>query len=382
MKRKNLFSFLLLLGLLVLLGLIFMAFYRPPRPANPTFTNVSQVRAVRVDYLDESRSRDEVDSLETELQKAGVNLVALGAGRAEWTYFPWPGHPERWSDEVKTTGHDYLLEDSTRFGKWANVSAVVDVLGPLYIQAHPEAASISSAGVPSPNLVASMELVDGQYGQTLLDMIDEIATYYPVNSITLSELAYYVDGFGPQDLAAYSAYTGKSEWPRRADGSIDIDDASIGNWRTYELGIFLDKATALAHDHGKQLYLEVRIEVSPAGQVIVENGTNYAELIKHVDRLVVRGSNAEEGRNPAAMEAIARYLKSYDQNRIILAIGLWDQDYTYGTPKDEMHSVSPAEFQYALEAAGRGGAGNLWVTPSFLMTTQHWEVLDIYWTDK
>jgi hypothetical protein len=109
------------------------------------------------------------------MELSGVNLVAVGAGRADWTYFPWRDHPDRWSNEVKTTGIDYLLEDSLRFGKWAHVSAVVDVLAPLYIQAHPETAAISWVGVPSQNIVGMVELVDGKFGQDLLEMIGEVA---------------------------------------------------------------------------------------------------------------------------------------------------------------------------------------------------------------
>jgi hypothetical protein len=382
MKRKFLLTFSILF-VIVFFGIIFfLTFYHPQQAANQTYTSIPKIRAVRVDYLDESKSRAEVNQLQDQLQAAGVNLVALGAGRVEWTYFPWPGHRDSWSADVKSTGHDYLMEDSTLFGKWAHVSAVVDVLAPLYIQSHPDSAAISWTGTPSTNLVSTMELVDGQYGQNLLDLVNEIATNYPVNSITLTELVYYADGFGDQDKTAYVAYSGKSDWPRQNDGVINIDDSSIGTWRSYEIGQFLDKAAALAHAHGKQLFLEVHIEVGASGQVSTNNGTDLAQLLKHVDKLIVRGGNEAINKDPAATQAIAQYLSGYDQSRIILGIGLWDQDYVFGTPKAQMRAISPADFQYALESAARGGATNIWITPSFLVTPEHWQILDGFWANK
>jgi hypothetical protein len=328
-----------------------------------------------VDYLDIGNSRAEVAALEKQMQLAGVNLVAVGAGRADWTYFPWPGHSDRWSDEVTTSRVDLLLDDSSRFAKWAHVSAVVDVLAPRYILQHPETASISLLGVPSKNLVGTMELVDGQFGQELLDMLDQIAANYPVNSITLTELVYDIDGFGAQDKAAYLAYSGRSDWPRTSDNQIDINDPSIGVWRSYEIGRFLQKAAVIVHGHGKQLFVEVRVEVDPSGQVLVRNGTDINLFLEYADRLVVRGSSDPDSRSPSAMNAIVQYLARYQKNRLILSIGLWDKDYDSGTLRNQMSALSAADFQSALQS----GAKDLWVTPSFLMSSAHWQILDKFW---
>jgi len=378
MKRKTATILLILLGLIFLVALALLAFNRHPGAANLAFTNVSSsVRAMRVDYLDVDKSRGEVAALETRMQQAGVNLVAVGAGRVDWTYFPWRGHSDRWSATVKTSGNDILFEDSTRFGKWAHVSAVVDVLAPLYIQQHPETA-ISWLGNPSKNQVATMELVNGQFGQELLDMIDQIAAYYPVNSITITELVYYIDGYGVQDKAAYLAYSGRSDWPRTANDQINIDDPSIGVWRSYEIGRFLEKAAAIVHRHGKQLFVEMRIGVEPSGQVLVKNGTDINSFLGYVDRLVVRGSSDPNSRSQSSMNAIAQYLARYQKNRLILSIGLWDKDYDIGTPGNQMSALSVADFQSALQ----GGATNLWVTPSFLMSNAHWQTLHDFWQNQ
>ena len=176
-------------------------------PVPPQFTSSAPVRQVRVDYSNLADSRNQVGELEAKLKNVGVNMVSLGAGRVDWTYFPWRGHSNSWADTVRTTGVDYLNEDVQRFGKWSQVSAVIDILAPLYIKSHPEAAAISWSGQASQNLVGLMELVEGPFGSELLSMIEYIAANYPVNSITLSEMVYYVDGFGEKDKAAFMAYS-------------------------------------------------------------------------------------------------------------------------------------------------------------------------------
>jgi len=383
MGRKIILILIYLVGLSILVTSLILAFYHPDRVANKIYADLpAQVRAVRLDYLDISRSQDEVIALEAQLKQVGVNMVAVGAGRSDWSYFPWPDHPDHWSDEVRMTTNDYLLADGIRFGKWTHVSAVVDVLAPLYIQAHPDSAAISWFGEPSRNLVSTMELVDGPFGQDLLDMIDNIATHYPVNSITLTELVYYIDGYGEQDKAAYLAYTGQSDWPRSSDGSINIDDISIGTWRSHEIGHFLEKAASLVHQQGKLFFVEARIGVDSQGRVYVSNGTDFNLFLVYADRLIVRGGYDPDARKPQAISAIAEYLEHYQNGRIIMSVGLWDHDYEPGVPKSQISAISPADFQSVLQAADQDGVVDYIVTPSFLINIDHWHVLQDFWTDK
>jgi hypothetical protein len=195
-----------LVGLLFLAGVALVAIFWIYQPmwsqAKHALSTLKTVRAVRVDYVDVGQSRSQVAALETQMKQAGVNLVAVGAGREDWTYFAWAGHQDNWSSAVRTTGIDYLADDSRRFSQWAHVTAVVDALAPRYIQAHPEAAAVSWNGVPSQNLVGTMELVEGDFGQQLLVMMDAVAANYPVNSVSISELFYHTDGYGARDKAA------------------------------------------------------------------------------------------------------------------------------------------------------------------------------------
>jgi hypothetical protein len=351
----------------------------PATPVPPQFTTQAPVQLIRIDYIDLTASRDIVADLETQAKQVGTNMVGLGAGRVDWTYFPWKGHSDSWSDAVRTTGVDYLKEDTERFGKWSQVSAFIDVLAPLYIKANPEAAAVSWSGQPSQNLAGLMELVDGAFGVKLLSMIDYIAVNYPVNSITLSELVYYVDGFGEKDKAAFLAFTKQADWPRNAEGNIDLDNSLIGQWRAYEIGRFLEKAAAVVHRSNKQLFIEAHINLDEAGKVWLQNGTDYNQLLKYADKLLVWGNYNMEGRALGAIVNVAYYLTGFDPERVILMIGLWEKNYPNDTPKEDMQAIPAEDLRTALTAASQGEIKNVGVVPSFLLGDEHWQVLQEMW---
>jgi hypothetical protein len=350
----------------------------PTRTASPTKTLVptatvpatGAIRVMRVDYPNYATSRAVVGTWEQQMKAAGINMVALGAGRVEWTYFKWAGHEANWSNDVKDTGVDFLAEDSARFGHWAQINAVIDVFSPNYILSHPGTAAINASGQPSPNLVSTAELVNGAYGKLLLDLVAYIAANYPVDSISITELCYRVDGYGADDLALYKAATGRSDWPRNSDGSIAIDDPSIGNWRSAVLGEFLGRATALAHAYGKQLFFDVGVDINNLSNAENNHGTNYGVMLQHVDKLVVWGYFGDYGYPPEKSRDLAQYLTQYGLNRIILSIGLWGPSGS---------TVSAADFKTAIQASQDGGMPNIWICPGSLMTSGHWQVLNDLW---
>lgn len=343
-----------------------------PKPTmTPTPTPIPQpVRAVRVDFNDYATSRVEIAELEQRLKRANVNLVALGAGRVDWTYFKWEGREENWSSDVRDKGIDFLAEDAVRFSQWAQVDAVVDVFAPRYIAAHPSAAAVSWLGQPSPDLVSTMELVDGEFGRQLIAMLEYIAANYPVNSISITELSYYTMGYGEDDLAAYKAYTGRSDWPRHPNGLINIDDPSIGKWRSYEISRFLERAAAVVHRHGKKLLMDVEVSWGNLQLEATNKGQNYGLLLEHADRLIVWDYFGLSGYRPAYTAEIARYLSRYGRERIIISIGLWARGGKV---------ISPDELRQAMEAALSSDVPNLWITPSLYLSEEHWKVMTDLW---
>jgi hypothetical protein len=366
-----------------ILGLVAYGIFKRPNPTPSTqFAQITAVHALRVDYLDMSKSREEVDALESQMQQGGINMVVLSAGRVDWTYFPWRAHHDRWSSDVKETGLDFLAEDSQRFSKWAHVSAAVDMLAPLYIQNHPAEAALSASGTASKNLVSTMDLVDGQFGQDALSLIESISAIYPVNSIMISELFYYTEGYGEVDKSAYMTYTGQQDWPRTSDGEIDINNPTIGAWRVYEIGRFLTKAAEIVHQYNKLLFLEVRVALDEKSNVVVENGADFTTFLQYADRLVVWGNHELSGQPPKSIAKVANFLLKLGTGKTILMLGLWDKLYSSDVPKDQMTAIQPGDLLIMLQSADQAGMQDYWITPSFLMSRPYWGLLDNLWGSR
>ena len=340
--------------------------FTPALSPSPTPKLPEPVRAMRLDYGNYAASRAGLPDLETQMRAAHVNLVALGAGRPEWVYFKWAGHPESWSGEVKDQGIDYLMEDARRFGQWASVDAVVDVYAPMYIQAHPELAALSWLGKPSQYLVNTTELVDGAYGRMLLGMIEAVAANYPVDSISITELMYYTEGYSDADKAVFMAATGRKDWPRLPNGLVYIDHPAIGQWRSQEIGRFLDKARAITSKYGKKLYVDASVTWNAPSDLGQSTGTRYDVILAHADKIILWDYFGMNGKPSDFSAGLARIVAPLGPDRIILSVGLWT---------DIQGTISPAQLEQALASAREGGLDNLWVTPSLLMTPAHWQAL-------
>lgn len=328
-------------------------------------------RAMRVEYDDYSKSRQEESIWNQKMTDAGINLVVLSAGRTEWAYFKWEGHKSDWSSEVRDGNIDILAEDSALYGQLGQVNAVIDVYSPNYIAAHPEKAAVNVLGQRSPNLVSTAELVNGEFGKKLLDMVEYIAANYPnVDSISITELSYRIDGYGDDDLALYKAATGRSDWPRQSNGQVKIDDPSIGNWRSAVMGEFLGRATARAHKYGKQLYMDVSVSVNNLSLMTNNRGTNYETMLQNVDKIVVWDYFGEDGFPPEYSRDIAEFLTQFGTDRVILSVGLWGESGA---------TVSAKDFKTAIQATQNGGMPNVWICPGSMMTADHWQVLYDLW---
>ena len=244
-------------------------------------------RTVRIDYEDLTPLSSISTFEEMQYKSAGITRVGLSAGRVDWVLFPWFGHPSVWATPVRESGVDFPARDARRFSAWADVTVVVDVLAPVYIQAHPDTAAISWGGLPSTELVNLTQMTSGRFSDDLLDFIAASSTVKEADSILLVELFYYVDGFGTADLDTYRLDTGQADWPRLESGEIDINSPLIASWRTKRIATFLSRATALAHANHKQLWLEVKPNER---QLAAQEWTAYQAYLDVVDRLVVMGN--------------------------------------------------------------------------------------------
>ncbi len=367
------------LGVLVATGLAALGCSSPPAAddcanlplpqAAPRPGDGAHERGLHVGFEDLERSPEELADLDARMRRAGIDTVAVSAGRADWTAFPWPARAEAWSTPVQRDGRDLFADAVRALGAGRHVSAVVDVLADRYVAANPSLAARDARGRPVGSHVSTVELVEGESGRRLLEMVDHLARTYPVDSIDITELFYRDEGYGDDDLASYRARTGRGDWPRAADGSVDTTDPSIGRWRSEMVARFVARAADLAHAQRKELLVDVRPSWSDLRREGEENGQCYRMLLSHADRLVVWNYFALDGVPVSETDRLAAYLQDLAPGRFVMGAGLWGRGGT----------VPPAQFADALDRTARAGVPAQWVIPQSLMQDAHWRVLDQLW---
>jgi hypothetical protein len=213
--------------------------------------------------------------------------------------------------------------------------------------------------------------VHGPFHDLLLDTLEYIAANYAVDSISLTEMSYYVYGYGPDDLALYQAYTGQDDWPRHSDGAINPDDPMIGKWRSAALGGFLEEAADRVRRHGVELWMDVSVSWGNLANEGLEYGQHYPVILGATDRLVVWAYTALNNYPSDYTAQIAAYLAArYDPARFVISVGMWNA--TGGV-------ISPVDLEVALRSAQAAGAPDMWITPSHMMTDAHWGAVKAVW---
>jgi hypothetical protein len=321
------------------------------------------LRVVSVGFEDVADADAELERIAAELDRAGANAVAITAGRIDWTTFPWPGREDRWSAQVRESGRDAIAA----LGAGRHVSAVVDTFAPRLLEALPELAAHDLYGQPSELQGSLTALTDGSIGDDLVAMIDHVAGTYDVDSIDLTELHYDIVGFGDEDKADYLPWSGRSDWPRLADGQIDLHDASLGEWKSTRVAQFVARAAEAAHRHGAELYVDVRVSWDDLSRNAAEHGQSYDLLLEHADRLVVWNYFGLLGLEAGFTDAVADHLAAIDPDRFVMSVGLW------GT-------VAPTDLEHALHAAAQRGLAGAWVTPASRFERGHWDAIAAAWS--
>jgi hypothetical protein len=327
------------------------------------------IRTIRIDYDDLKPDSLISASEEQRYRAAGMNRAGIAAGRVDWAFFPWAGHSAAWAGPVRQSGINFLSRDIQRFGRWADITVVVDVLAPVYIQNHPEAAAVSWAGIPSTELVSLTQMTTGRFSELLLDFIDAAARVDGADSIVLVEMFYYVDGYGAEDLDTFRLETGLPDWPRHTNGEIDINAEEISTWRTGRISDFIERAAKITHARDKQLWLEVKPD---AGQLVSQDWRAYSAYLTAADRLVIMGNPIFGSYDTELARVTVGNLSALEQDKILYEIGMWQDAAGYTLPKIPM---TPEEFATLVQEAQTAGLTDFWFTPSHLMTTAHWAAL-------
>lgn len=310
--------------------------------------------------------RSAISTIVKRPQVRRAEVVGVGAGRVEWTYFRWKGHEDAWSNHQRGEPQDDLLLEATRafHAEGLEVAAFVDLFAPGWIAAHPGAAAVSSDGTPSREQVSLAQLADGPFGARVVEMIEAIAAGYPVDAVNVTEAAYGDASFGAEDLASWRALTGRRDWPRDRRGHVDLEDPSVWEWKSILFERFVAKAAQAVRRHGKRLFVDVAASWKDPTRDGRDFGQDYARILRHADRIVVWDYFALEGLPPSASGDLARHLAArYPSSHYDLSVGLWGKGGTV---------VGPAEFDAALAAALAAGAHQIWITPNDQVTDEHW----------
>jgi cellulose synthase/poly-beta-1,6-N-acetylglucosamine synthase-like glycosyltransferase len=312
------------------------------------------------------------DALTSILRREGssiVTAIGLGAGREEWNFFRWEGHEETWSNDQRVAKADLLADAVMTMRKnGRRIISIVDLYAPKYIGEHPDAAARGSDGSVSAEQVCFTELVAGEYGRRIKEMVGYLSRTYDIEGISLTELEYDRYCYDERCRESYRAYAGREGWPTSffGGGGIDRNVRSVGEWRSALMARFLHELADSAHAYGKKLYIDVPIHYDRLRDEGMSSGLYYPGLLAFADGLVVWDYFYLEGRSPSTSQEVAKFFVTrYGADRIIMSVGLWGK----GTP------VSPDELAGAVRYSLAGGAQRLWITPNHLITEEHWKAL-------
>jgi hypothetical protein len=310
--------------------------------------------------------REAISSVIHRPQVRRAEMVGVGAGRVEWTYFRWKGHEDAWSNHQRGEPKlDLLLEATRAFrAEGLEVAAFVDLFAPGWIATHPGSAAIHADGTASGEQVSLAQLAEGAFGVRAVEMIEAIAAGYPVDAVNVTEAAYGDVSFGAEDLASFRALTGRRDWPRDALGRPDVEDPAVWEWKSTLFERFVARAAQAVRRHGKRLYVDVAASWKDLSRDGKDYGQDYARILRHADRIVVWNYFALEGLPPSASRNLSRHLAAtYPASHFDVSIGLWGKGGSV---------VGPGDFDAALDAALAGGARQVWVTPNDRLTDEHW----------
>jgi cellulose synthase/poly-beta-1,6-N-acetylglucosamine synthase-like glycosyltransferase len=298
-----------------------------------------------------------------------LHTIGISAGRVEWAHFRWQGHPTQWSSLQKRASVDMLGEAIRDFNKHGlRTVAMVDFYSPDLVKRSPEKAAIRFDGMRSTDQVCFSELVDGAYGQQIIEMVSYLSHNYPLDAIALTELGYYSFCFDDRCLRSYHDGTGQAAWPRkRLGGGIDRDDPSVWEWRSERMKLFLRKVADAAHSGGKRLIVDVPVSWKDLRRHGKDSGLDYARVLQNADQIVVWNYFGVEQKSPEVSQHVVEdLLQDFPPGKFFVSIGLWRPNGI----------LDPQAFQKGLAYSMKSGAPNIWITPNELMSRAHWAAVD------
>ncbi|NKX92303.1 hypothetical protein HF995_03290 [Sanguibacter hominis ATCC BAA-789] len=341
-----------------------------------------QVRSVSVDLSVVTDPATDWSALSHRLDVAGANAVFLNAGRVEFTAFDWAAHP----DAAASPGTDHLARAARalRDGDgWEprEIGLIVDAFVPEWIKADPTIAGVAPDGRLARYRASASQLAHGEVGERIIDLVADLGARYEPDQIAITELFLDLYSFGDDDLALFRQMTGRTDWPRDADGLPDDRSPIVGAWRAEVIADLLRRARAALDEvnDGRgadiDLVMEARVDWKAPTVGPLVAGHDYETLLDAADRLVL-WTYLSGGRPGTEAGELARALAAagYDMSRFTFSLGLWDR-----TAEAPSGRITTEVLEQALDEAQRAGVRDLDVTPLTLMTDADWAALARVW---
>lgn len=326
-------------------------------------------RAVGVGYETVVDAAGTLPDLAKRLNEVNANSVTISAGRLDWTAFPWAAHPEA----EAAPGADHVAEaikalGTDAAGKRRRITLTIDLLVPAWIRTTPGIAGINFDGTRSGDYASVTALTTGPVGARLVEFVSEVTRRYHPDAVALTELMFDNNTYGGDDRDSYRLASGAADWPRLANGDIDVGHQTISSWRSKALASLVGKATAAAHANGATLDMDVRAPWgNPAGDR-PESGHDYGLLAAAADRLVVWdyfGLNDA----PASYSGELAQAMAARPGKFVISVGMWAKK----------GSISAADLAAGLRASVAGGASAVSVTPVSMLDGDAWQALKETW---
>lgn len=358
---------------------------RPWEDVPPPLTSPERperVRSISVDLGLVVDPETDWGALDARLEETGVNGVELSAGRVEFTGFDWAAHP----DAAAEPGADHLARASRALrtdadGNQRQIGLIVDAYVPNWIAQDPSIAGRSAEGEQAIYTASATQLARGEVGDRLVEYVVALGERYAPSQIAVTELFLDIYSFGDDDLALFREMTGQEDWPRTADGQLDLQAAVLGSWRSEVLADLLGRMRAALDEvrdgagAAIDLAMDVRIGWDSLATGDAVSGHEYATLLRSADRLVV-WTYLFDQRAPGEIEGLTAALAAagYDMSRFEMSVGLWAPGVVY-----EAQRIPTQTLVEAVRAAETHGITDVNVTPLSLVTDEDWPALAAVW---
>lgn len=315
--------------------------------------------------------------LAQKLDQVKATGVRIAVGRLDWVGFPWAGHEDLESSDVKDTGRDYVQEAIAALGCDASghrrtIYLGVDALFGREVTDHPELAGVDQSGKRSTLFASLTAWKTGPLTPLLADFVHELAVRYHPDDVNITELYFDANTFGADDFADFKATEHVDAWPRSHDGTVDRTAPSVANWRSGAIASVVERVQQRLAGTGVRLTFDVRAPVAldPLGRP--DLGANYPLLLKHVDQIVVWDFPGMVAFSVLGADQLGPLLFTGNPDRYELGIGLWKGGTGGGR-------ITAAQLRHELDSAKRQGIKHVSVTPTSLFTEETWSILQSEW---